>query len=269
MARSFFRQAPHPQVLPGFYYLLTEEGPLFGPLWYAASNREELHGTVCWFDRSAYVSGAYILLLAFLVRHEWAVHRREQRAQYHAERAEKAAKEARAKQRWWLRCQKCWQEFYTADETAKQCPTCTEGIDWKPAAPLIPWSREPNVTDDVGGLTLLEVGGHLKVTRERIRQIEAKALRKLRHPSRSKWLRPFVEDAGRPEACDEFHEARIFLNDVVGFTPPSDWDETPSFGWAQASAAAFRASVTRIRTAGEEERRGRRLAAERESKWDF
>ena len=32
------------------------------------------------------------------------------------------------------------------------------------------------------------------VTRERIRQIEAKALRKLRHPSRSKPLRDFIED---------------------------------------------------------------------------
>ncbi|EHE95002.1 RpoD [Streptococcus thermophilus CNCM I-1630] len=32
------------------------------------------------------------------------------------------------------------------------------------------------------------------VTRERIRQIEAKALRKLRHPSRSKQLKDFIED---------------------------------------------------------------------------
>ena len=41
--------------------------------------------------------------------------------------------------------------------------------------------------------TLEEVGREFKVTRERIRQIEAKALRKLRHPSRSKKLKDFLD----------------------------------------------------------------------------
>lgn len=45
--------------------------------------------------------------------------------------------------------------------------------------------------------TLEEVGQHFAVTRERIRQIEAKALRKLRHPSRSRKLKAFLEGTQR------------------------------------------------------------------------
>ncbi len=47
--------------------------------------------------------------------------------------------------------------------------------------------------DDGKPRTLEEVGREFNVTRERIRQIEAKALRKLRHPSRSKRLKDFLE----------------------------------------------------------------------------
>ena len=46
---------------------------------------------------------------------------------------------------------------------------------------------------DGRGRTLEEVGRYFRVTRERIRQIEAKALRKLRHPSRSRRLRDFLD----------------------------------------------------------------------------
>ena len=47
--------------------------------------------------------------------------------------------------------------------------------------------------EDGRSRTLEEVGREFDVTRERIRQIEAKALRKLRHPSRSKLLKDFLE----------------------------------------------------------------------------
>ncbi|MBR0147728.1 MAG: RNA polymerase sigma factor RpoD [Lachnospiraceae bacterium] len=47
--------------------------------------------------------------------------------------------------------------------------------------------------DDGRARTLEEVGKEFQVTRERIRQIEAKALRKLRHPSRSRKLRDYLE----------------------------------------------------------------------------
>ena len=48
--------------------------------------------------------------------------------------------------------------------------------------------------DDGRQRTLEEVGQQFNVTRERIRQIEAKALRKLRHPNRSKRLKDYLED---------------------------------------------------------------------------
>ena len=49
--------------------------------------------------------------------------------------------------------------------------------------------------EDGNQCTLEEVGQVFSVTRERIRQIEAKALRKLRHPSRSSHVRTFLEDS--------------------------------------------------------------------------
>ena len=68
-------------------------------------------------------------------------------------------------------------------------------MEWRPAAT----ERERRVVELRYGLdggearTLEAVADEFGLSRERIRQIEAKALRKLRHPSRSKRLRSFVE----------------------------------------------------------------------------
>ena len=78
--------------------------------------------------------------------------------------------------------------------------------------------REENVLrlrfglDDGKMRTLEDVGKVFNVTRERIRQIEAKALRKLRHPSRSKQLKDFMEDWERDKNCD--------FNEIDFVVPP-------------------------------------------------
>src|SRR5690606_36617803 len=54
--------------------------------------------------------------------------------------------------------------------------------------------------------TLEEVGRIFKVTRERVRQVEAKAIRKLQHPVRARKLRGFVQDEERgEEKCGPVH----------------------------------------------------------------
>jgi DNA-binding CsgD family transcriptional regulator len=56
--------------------------------------------------------------------------------------------------------------------------------------------------EDGQGQTLEKVGRELGVTRERIRQIEARAFQKLRHPTRRKHIQPFVIDAIEGEETD-------------------------------------------------------------------
>ena len=58
----------------------------------------------------------------------------------------------------------------------------------------LPFSVFKTVLEDGKSRTLEEVGQMFGVTRERIRQIEAKALRKLRHPSRSRKLKDYMGD---------------------------------------------------------------------------
>ena len=52
--------------------------------------------------------------------------------------------------------------------------------------------------------TLEEVGKQFDVTRERIRQIEAKAIRKLKHPSRSDKLRTYLDNSDNDAATEDF-----------------------------------------------------------------
>jgi len=66
--------------------------------------------------------------------------------------------------------------------------------------------------------TLEEVGKDFSVTRERIRQIEVKALRKLKHPSRSKRLLSFLERENQLE--DE--DGELFDGDIDGGASESD-----------------------------------------------
>ena len=68
---------------------------------------------------------------------------------------------------------------------------------------ILPWDLVDNKL--AGGptyfMTLEEVAKEMGVTRERIRQIEAKAIKKLQHPRRSKFLRPlFTDDFDLKEA---------------------------------------------------------------------
>ena len=68
------------------------------------------------------------------------------------------------------------------------------GVDLDKDKTLV--GRDPGceiVVGDGSEHTLEEVGQNFAVTRERIRQIEAKALAKLRHPSRSRRLRAFLD----------------------------------------------------------------------------
>jgi len=76
-------------------------------------------------------------------------------------------------------------------------------------------------TGDCSEHTLEEVGRSFQVTREGIRQIEAKALRKLRHPSRSRKLKAFLEGSRnltRPESA-KARPGRVIPRVVHGWHP--------------------------------------------------
>jgi len=71
----------------------------------------------------------------------------------------------------------------------KQIKKALEGLNYKEAEII---KRRFGIEDGIPR-TLEEIGNEFKLTREQIRQIEIRVLRKLRHPKRSKWLRSFME----------------------------------------------------------------------------
>lgn len=90
--------------------------------------------------------------------------------------------------------------------------------------------------------TLEEIGKEFGVTRERPRQIEAKALRKLRHPSRSKRLAPYLEDeevnrpiAFFPEGEERFGRIRYFQIPEITPLPPTQ----PAIEFSEAEQKAL------------------------------
>ncbi len=80
-------------------------------------------------------------------------------------------------------------DFVIHDELRKKIDTILGSLPPKEEKVI---RKRFGIGEDVP-LTLEEVGLEFDVTRERIRQIEVKAIRKLKHPSRSRWLREFIE----------------------------------------------------------------------------
>ena len=75
------------------------------------------------------------------------------------------------------------------------CGTGRSDLDDPESEPELVWGRYG--LGDGYTYTLEEVGRIFKVTRERVRQIEAKAVRKLQHPVRSRQLEGFLDGSAR------------------------------------------------------------------------
>ena len=85
---------------------------------------------------------------------------------------------------------------------------------------------------------LEEVGKKFKVTRERVRQIEAKALRKMRHPTRIRQLQGFLRFLARARSMPDQAGARTFLS-ALAYEPELPFKRSTRIicaGWADAAA---------------------------------
>ena len=125
--------------------------------------------------------------------------------------------------------------------------------------------------------TLEEVGQNFAVTRERIRQIEAKALRKLRHPSRSHRLRAFLENGTRGVLRQPGCHSKAMRAGVSRHALLSDSNLLLPAGFAASAATAAAAGTPATATtaaaaptaaAAETVRRRHRRRRSRDPAWD-
>ena len=111
------------------------------------------------------------------LRRGWAINRRQMRGERFLEA--------------WAE----WKSLYASSYDERETRVLLEEAGLEPELGItvfVPEELPSKGGEQPEGMTLQEIADNFEITRERIRQIESRALRKLRHPSRSRYLREFV-----------------------------------------------------------------------------